>query len=208
MFPRGKRSLWFSARNNKFSPDAGLSTTHNWRHRGWWWSGEPRHPLPPPLASVPLYRHRPTTPVPPLFGSISSHSLYAVIARPGGDIGVRMDRHKGMRLFTLRLPLSQFSRLCALAIHHPLSPSSLSLSLSHSLTLSLPPFLFLSLSLSLAHSHIRCVYASVLLLVEPFYWPHTVLASSLPVYYSVRSFLLHDGDERNALWTRVTRETS
>lgn len=84
-------------RNNKFFPDAVLSTTHNWRPRSRGWPGEP----------CPTPRSTPSPVRPPLSPPrrwISSHSLYAVIARPGGDIGVRMDRHKGMRLFTLRPP--------------------------------------------------------------------------------------------------------
>ena len=175
MFPRGKRSLWFSARNNKFSPDAGLSTTHNWRHRGWGWSGEPRRPPPPSMPHTVTVRpplsssHSPSPFPPPLFGSISSHSLYAVIARPEGDIGVRMDRHKGMRLFTLRFSLS-LSLSLSVAIQSPVRSSY-------------PPTLSRSLSLSLSlacTSTSGASMTSVLLLVEPFpRWPSTTFSRPL-----------------------------
>jgi len=62
---------------------------------------------PPPLVSLFLLFAVPHYPTiqPILFGWDSSHSLYAVIARPGGDIGVRMDRHEGVR-YCLLVPFS------------------------------------------------------------------------------------------------------
>jgi len=55
----------------------------------------PPSPSPLPTFFSPCRTIRPPNPI--LFGWDSSHSLYAVIARPGGDIGVRMDRYEGVR---------------------------------------------------------------------------------------------------------------
>ena len=85
--------------------------------------------------------------------------VYAVIARPGGDIGVRMDRHKGMRLFAspspflsiyLSLPIHSRSRLRA-HTHTRARAYTLSLSLSVAMIIRLCP----------ACRHIRRVYDSV-----------------------------------------------
>lgn len=84
----------------------------------------PLSPMPPCLLAV---AHYPTA-QPILFGWDSSHSLYAVIARPGGDIGVRMDRYEGVcyspfassPLLYLPLPLSLVLFAVYLCVSSPL----------------------------------------------------------------------------------------
>lgn len=85
--------------------------------------------------------------------------VYAVIARPGGDIGVRMDRHKGMRLFASPSPF--------LSIYLSISSNPLSLATTCTHTRARAYTLSLSLSVAMiirlcpACRHIRRVYDSV-----------------------------------------------
>lgn len=144
-------------------------------------SGCTHRPLcrPPPflLLAVP---HYPTI-QPILFGWDSSHSLYAVIARPGGDIGVRMDRHEG--------------------VHHSLSASSL-LSLSLFLTI------YLSICFSSPSRIYRSIVrtrASRLFLPFPFHRFYLLIARPPPSpilpsdYGEMRGArFMDEGDPRNS----------
>lgn len=131
--------------------------------------------------------------------------LYAVIARPGGDIGVRMDRHKGMRLFASP-PLPPFSIYLSLPIH---SRSRLH-TRAHRYTLSL------SLSLSAAViirlcppcRHIRRVYDSVPLVPADACPPLLRTTPLQPcTVRSARSFAAFREKRETVYGRRVTRET-
>lgn len=120
--------------------------------------------------------------------------VYAVIARPGGDIGVRMDRHKGMRLFASPSPF--------LSIYLSISSNPLSLATTCTHTRARAYTLSLSLSVAMiirlcpACRHIRRVYDSVPLSRQCL--PLALYNAAPTVRYSVR--LRSSGEEGNGLW--------
>lgn len=112
-------------------------------------------PVAPTTPRVPLLPPRPScrTIQPILFGWDSSHSLYAVIARPGGDIGVRIDRRGGAPLTlcllspSIRFPFPSRTyrsivRTCASRLFLPFPFHRLKLFIAHAPSLFLSPFLF------------------------------------------------------------------
>lgn len=130
--------------------------------------------------------------------------LYAVIARPGGDIGVRMDRHKGMRLFASPPPpsflyLSISSNPLSLATTYTRSQiHALSLSLSAAVIIRLCP----------PCRHIRRVYDSVPLVPADACPPLLRTTPLQPcTVRSARSFAAFREKRETVYGRRVTRET-
>lgn len=122
--------------------------------------------------------------------------VYAVIARPGGDIGVRMDRHKGMRLFASPSPF--------LSIYLSISsnPLSLATTCAHTHTrariysLSLSPFRWSSVSVRRVGTSGASMIPSRS--VDSACPPLALYNAAPTVRYSVR--LRSSGEEGNGLW--------